>query len=438
MTSARRFEQDVPALLDDLYVTGLPDYRDDLLRATAATRQRPGWSFPTRYFPMDIANRRRPVAPLPWRALAIVALLLLVAAAAVLVTAGSRPHLPAPFGPARNGPLAYTQGDAIYARDSITSPERLLIGGDGTRNGFWGFSPDGTKILFQRTMNATDHLWVADADGRNQRQILDEPLTDSYVAWSPDAQLVAVTTGATGHRRLLLARTNGSAPIEVSLAGIKPATPGTPQPTDIVWRPPDGAELLVRASAADRSVDFYRVRADGTVIGALGLPDPKAFGPDWDISGPSWSPTGDRLAYNQVEKISQDPGGHFRVHVVRADGTADAALPGPSDPLTHEAWPVWSPDGRSIAVEHFVFGSPGKDWVALLPSDGSAPARDLLPPQPASPDGGIVKAWLPDGTRLIARANGFNRMYSIDPVGDAVEEIHWSAADLPDSRRLAP
>ena len=32
MTSPRRFEQDLPALLADLYLAATPDYRDDLVR----------------------------------------------------------------------------------------------------------------------------------------------------------------------------------------------------------------------------------------------------------------------------------------------------------------------------------------------------------------------------------------------------------------------
>src|SRR5205814_993805 len=144
-------------------------------------------------------------------------------------------------------------------------------------------------------------------------------------------------------------------------------------------------ELLPRAATRGGGQDFFLIRADGTLIRSFGLPSQLRFGSDWDNSGPAWSPDGTRLAYNRVEPLDGDPAGHFRVHVIRADGTGDVTLPGPSEPLVHEAWPVWSPDGRWIAVEHFVFGDPGQDWLAMLPSDGSAPARDLLPRRFASP-----------------------------------------------------
>ena len=46
MTSPRRFEQDLPALLAGLYLAGTPDYRDDIVQQTARVRQRPAWTFP--------------------------------------------------------------------------------------------------------------------------------------------------------------------------------------------------------------------------------------------------------------------------------------------------------------------------------------------------------------------------------------------------------
>ena len=70
MTSPRRFEADLPVLLADLYLTGKPHYRDDLLRLTARTPQRPAWSFPERWIPMQIATRLAPAAQLPIRRLA--------------------------------------------------------------------------------------------------------------------------------------------------------------------------------------------------------------------------------------------------------------------------------------------------------------------------------------------------------------------------------
>ena len=96
MTSPRRFERDLPALLDDLYVAGTPDYRNELVATTARTSQRPAWTFPERWLPLDLATRRLPFASVPFRALIALTLIVILAAAAVLLTVGSRHPLPPP------------------------------------------------------------------------------------------------------------------------------------------------------------------------------------------------------------------------------------------------------------------------------------------------------------------------------------------------------
>jgi hypothetical protein len=429
MTSTRRFEQDLPALLDDLYVAGTPDYRDDLVRRTAATRQRPAWTFPERWLPMDLATRRLPFAAVPLRALIVLALILILAAAAVLLTVGARHPLPPPFGPARNGPLAYMRSDAIYARDAVDAPERVLVGSEGGRVNFAGFSPDGTRLLFSRTMAGSDYLFVADADGHGERKILASPLHDAYLTWAPDSRTVAVSDEIDFVRKVMLVHDDGTPPAIVDL--------GDARPTDMVWRPPTGAELLVRATTKGGGQDFYLVRSDGTLVRSFGLPSPLRFGSDWENSGPAWSPDGKLLAYNRVEPLDGELVGHFRVHVIRADGTGDIALPGAADPTLHEAWPIWSPDGKSIAIERFVFAADGQARIALFPADGSAGARDIGPTRHGE-DQGVIKVWAPDGTRVISYVRVTGETFVIDPMTGKYEKAAWNASSEPDYRRLAP
>jgi TolB protein len=429
MTTSQRFERELPELLADLYVGGMPDYRDDLLRRTEATSQRPAWSFPTRWIPMDVATRRLPFATVPWRMLGVALLILILAAAALLVTVGSRHPVPPPFGPARNGPLAYMRSDAIYARDTVDAPERVLVGSEGGRVNFAGFSPDGTRLLFARTIDGSDYLFVADADGRGERKILAAALQDAYITWAPDSRTVAVSDEVDSARKVMLVHDDGTPPTIVDL--------GDASPTDMVWRPPSGAELLVRATTRGGGPDFFLVRADGTLVRSFGLPSPLLFGSDRDNSGPAWSPDGTRLAYNRFEPLDGDLEGHYRVHVIRADGTGDIALPGAVDPTVHEAWPLWSPDGKSIAIERFVLASDGQARIAIVPADGSAGARDIGPTTHGE-DAGVVKVWTPDGSRVISYVRATGETFAIDPVTNQFVKAAWTAASEPDFRRLAP
>ncbi|HEY8635825.1 MAG TPA: hypothetical protein VIL81_01060, partial [Candidatus Limnocylindrales bacterium] len=90
MTNELRFERQLPAILEDLYLGPSPDYRDEVLAAAVRTRQRPAWTFPGRWLPMDITTRTIPVTRLPWRQLGILALIALLLAVALAVAVGSQ------------------------------------------------------------------------------------------------------------------------------------------------------------------------------------------------------------------------------------------------------------------------------------------------------------------------------------------------------------
>ena len=60
MTTGSRFDRQLPAILEDLYLGPSPDYRDEVLAAATRSRQRPAWAFPGRWLPMaDIASPSR-------------------------------------------------------------------------------------------------------------------------------------------------------------------------------------------------------------------------------------------------------------------------------------------------------------------------------------------------------------------------------------------
>jgi Tol biopolymer transport system component len=54
------------------------------------------------------------------------------------------------------------------------------------------FSPDGRRIAFESSRSGTHEVWVADADGRNARQLTTfNSALGGTPAWSPDGQSVA-------------------------------------------------------------------------------------------------------------------------------------------------------------------------------------------------------------------------------------------------------
>jgi Tol biopolymer transport system component len=426
------FDQRISAALDAIAVPQRPDYLDDILGVTARTAQRPRWAFPERWLPLDTAMRRSAfLHRVPLRPLVLLVILALLAATVAALWVGSQRRVPPPFGPAANGAIAYPDGGDLYVRDSLTGDSRLLVGGPGS-DAYPFYSPDGTRIAYSTTIDGREYLKVANADGSGIRQLLPDPLVRATAVWRPDSAALAIVSEVAGRPALLIVPVDGSPARRVDLGDVLPS--------DVQWRPPDGLELLVRGSTPNSPVDLYVVDAATGGARALGLPSLALIGAEWDLGGPVWSPDGTRIAYNQVElDAGADPRGHFRVHLVNADGTGDVALPPPADHVVQEAWPLFSPDGRWILVHRWTWTSSpdgGFGWLAVMPADGSAPARDIGPRIPGGEHTGLIKTWSPDGSRVLMRSENEEKVYSIDPVTGATEALPW-ATDLPDWQRVA-
>ena len=114
----QRFERDLREALHAEAGIERPDYLPDVLVQTLVARQRPAWTFPSRSIPMTFLTTRYPAtAGIPWRAFALLVVLALLVAALGLAYVGSRPRLPAPYGPAGNGLVAYASRGDIFVAD---------------------------------------------------------------------------------------------------------------------------------------------------------------------------------------------------------------------------------------------------------------------------------------------------------------------------------
>ena len=198
-----RFERRLPEILTWISAPQVPDYTDDILGLTARRRQRPGWTFPGRWLPMDIAVPQQAVARTQWRPIGIVILLILALAAAALVYIGSRPRLAPFYGPAANGSLVYVRDGDIYIADANLESERLLIGGPENET-VAGWSNDGATLLFGRVVPGGSVVMAADADGQNVRRLNSNVVsaTTTEAFWiSPDNKTMAIISSPRTRRR---------------------------------------------------------------------------------------------------------------------------------------------------------------------------------------------------------------------------------------------
>jgi Tol biopolymer transport system component len=218
------------------------------------------------------------------------------------------------------------------------------------------------------------------------------PGSHRWPALSPDGRMVAFVSDAAGTPQVWVKTLSGGDPIQITF-GDRPAV----RPR---W-----------AARGDRII--YSIEGGGIwSVAPLGGGAVRIVEHGWNAD---LSPDGERLVF---ERKSQ-------VWVAKADGSAIAPLSSlPFVAFYGDAWPTFSPDGRSIAVFLGEEGRYGDYWI--IPSQGGKALRlttDLA-------EGG-APAWTPDGKFLIfpsARAGSTN-LWRMPASGGVPEALTTGAGD---------
>ncbi len=436
MTSFDRMERNLPELLDELAGTHVPDYLDTVLRRTGRTRQRPGWIFLERWLPMSAISERLASAPrVPLRAAVVVALLLLALAAAVAFIAGSRPdRVPAPFGLAGNGLIAYVDdGGAIHVGDIASGRSSVVVAGPGNERPV--FSPDGARFAHLRKNAIGNYdVVVADDDGSNARVISSEALLSvGDLTWTPDGRSVVV---AVPPGDLLAFDAARAAPPRTLASNLGAVGDGFHIEVASRFRPPAGDEVLFVSGGASPSLVASRL--DGS--NARTVLDSRTLGFDiGELGEAQWSPDGSQIAV--FVSSAKDPSLHT-VYVLRADGTGvrplRVATPGE---VVDEGWPAWSPDGTKIALNRWTRLDDGnQDSHPIGVVDvASGITRDL---GVTSVNGWVQWGWSPDGKSILevpgTPNDDANRLLVVDATTGEVTRTEWSSGYAPSWQRTAP
>lgn len=197
---------------------------------------------------------------------------------------------------------------------------RVRLTRDLAFDGLPAFSPDGSRVAFDRGDPASSDLYVVDSDGTDLVQLTDLEGFENSPTWSPDGKRIAFVWGhgepkgfgETG--ALWTLDVDGS-----TLTMLLDAKVGYP-----AWSP-DGTRIALERRGED-SIGVLDV-ASG-VVTDLG----KGF-------VPKWSPDGTRLAF------IRDGGDGTDIYVMDADGTDVVRL---TDDAAFDTFPIWSPDGATI------------------------------------------------------------------------------------------
>lgn len=322
---------------------------------------------------------------------AAVALLVLVFVA-LLVFSGSRPRLPAPYGLAKPGLIAFDSGGDIFVSNADGTGRRQLTSGPATDlQPTW--SQDGTKLAYlsmsdppniaRDLTTPTEELVVIDADGTHRVVVGTKPGTGSaYVdpyhygsgaSWSPDSSLLVYAGRIDGIERIFVVRADGTGSPRIDAQPIDGQEP--------IFSP-DGQRIAFRGGSNDADRGIYVMDVDGTDVRRL-------VGLQNSNSPMAWSPDGRMIAY--TERLEAE------VQQIRVVGVDDGFVQAISNATEVNDSPTWSPDGSWLAYSTMAKSySPSGQFVIVRP-DGSGEIR-LTPEVVCGP------AWSPDGRHLVGIA----------------------------------
>lgn len=379
---------------------------------------------------MDLTASPVGTGRVPWRAIGVVALLILALAVAIaFIGSQQRRSLPL-FGPAANGSIIYDLDGSIYVADALGNDPRLLI---GNTNAFGQrFSHDGSSIYFARSEQDGYRIMRADADGSSIRPAATTLLPDgeSPTVSPNEAELAAILTDVYPSALGLLSLTNDGGLRRLDLDGIEPTRL-------VAWRPPHGDELvfLGHPAGVKTELGLYRIGRDGSDLRRIAFREGESIETGTRISfqGLAFSDDGTTVAYSNWEPgvvAGRDCSMHLLDLTTGSDRTVSY------DPSARcESHPVFLGDGR-ILLERQENAAGTVAGLLVAPADASSPGMRIG--QDFSRFD--IRGWelSPDRSKvLVVRNGGAVEMISIatglvEPVDVRITIGDWSW------QRLAP
>jgi Tol biopolymer transport system component len=245
------------------------------------------------------------------------------------------------------------------------------------------WSPDGTKIAFISNRNGGFGLYVMDGDGGNVRLVTDKIVNASRVAWSPDAQTIAIVSGTT---------TFDGPPssdiylVRVSDGTLTKLTGNTRLNLDPAWSP-DGRQIVFSSNRDDDGRSkVWMMNADGSNQKRLTDVHNNTNTIFYGDMTPSWSPDGTKILFTGTRDFNGTRNcfsiNCAEIFVMNADGTNERAIT--NDPNRGGIFqnPRWSPDGTRI-VTSLALGTIGDvkasidlgRAIIIMNADGSNPVN---------------------------------------------------------------
>lgn len=199
-----------------------------------------------------------------------------------------------------------------------------------------GWSPDGSRVVFQSDRDGDVEIFVMDSDGSNVIQLTNNTYTDSQPRWSPDNSKIAFTSNRDGNAEIYVMNTDGSSQTRVTNNSVADNYPA--------WSP-DG---MLLADIADFGSLVIR-DLNGNILRTLISGSATSFAFSYD-----WSQDGSKFVYAFNNGLGP---GSVTGHTISLNGV-DAILCGTFSLSNAPSQFNWSPDGSQFVAKVFVL-APG-------------------------------------------------------------------------------
>jgi len=273
-----------------------------------------------------------------------------------LVALAAAASLPAPAAPAPN-PVAYGAQPVV--------------------------SPKGDRIAFLSNRTGAEELYVISPKGGGETRLTQTPETEVGLQWTADGKGIVFSTLFDDKSRIF--SVDPKTKIRRELGEVPGRTP---------MLSPDGRHVLFMAGTWTETT-LVVSELDGA--NAKPLTDGSSIA--WNNH---WSPDGKRIAFTG----RSDPKAELAVFVMNTDGTGLRPLTRVPAEQGGAQWPVWSPDGRKLAIQVNSRLQKGCAHIWVVDA-GTGEGRQL-----AAHDAYLdeTPSWFPDGKRIAFQSNRTGRM----------------------------
>jgi len=204
------------------------------------------------------------------------------------------------------------------------------------------WSPDGSHILFESTLNGESFIYSISKNGSELKQITEH--SSGQAAWSPDGNSVVYYRDINGNLQLFVNSASGGKERQLLFSNTQDYGP--------TWSAKGLIAFMSNATTDHLAHSIFTISEDGTGL-------KKITDSSFDCMQPRWSPDGKEILYvqgdwtsktyktitrDEMEKINNST----EVMVMRADGSNSYRI---TDNASKYQNASWSADGKAIYVK---------------------------------------------------------------------------------------